>query len=747
MPTPIFICGAECGIAVPGTASGGVEHWSATAGTAPTISTTTVRPGGAGSRSFRFNPSAAVSNLTHTFAVAVAAPSTVVYRHYVYFATLPSANTRISGVNGPFGVVFNSSDNTLRAGTSGATVASGGATVTTGKWYRIDCKIVKNTTTTVDLTVDGVAQTQYSVAGASATTTNFSIGFLNDTATADMFIDDVIVSGTSGDFPIGVGGVVGLYPNGDGTHVASASTDFGKGSGGGTNVASSDTDTWQSLADPLSDSVATNFLANKTGATDLSEYLTHTYDDLPAAVGAIDGAMFVAATHSATATSNNFTLRLGTTTIMSFDASETSITIPCVIRNTDSAGAAWDTTSMNAVTTRFASSDVTPDVYLDGVCIEVAWPGEILTATGPTVTVTAGTPSLALTVSPTGPTVTITAGTPTVEQVQSIDLTGPTVTVTAGTPALDLAVTPSAPTVSITAGTAELALSVTPTAPTVSITAGTPELALAVAATGPTVTITAGTPALDLAFVLTGPTVSITAGTPALALAFVADGPTVTITAGTATVDGAAGGQSVTATGPTVTVTAGTPELALAVAPTGPTVTITAGTPALALAVTPTGPTVSVTAGTATVAPGAVTIDLTGPTVTVTAGTPELAVSIAPTAPTVTVTAGTPELAVTMTLTGPTVTITAGDPTVAIGTTTITLTGPTVTVTAGTVLVEHRASPITLTVRARGHTATLTDTGHTGTFRSRGHTGTVADEGHTGSPHSRGHTATITENR
>lgn len=354
-------------------------------------------------RALRFNTSAASSGLDHTFASAVASPATVVCSFDLYFATLPNGTCPIlyvlNGAAGLGGLEFENSDSKLYARALTTGIGATGATVTTGQWYHIDIKVVSGTTATCDVSVDGTAIAQHTAASSAQTATGIRIGMISS-RTGDFYIDNLVVSGTSGDYPIGLGNLVsGLYPNGDGTHAASVNTDFGKGSGGGTDVASSDTDAWQSLANPLSTSVATNFLADKTGATDLSEYLTHTYDNLPVSAGDIHGAMFVATTHSASATSNNFTLRLAATSIMSFDASESTITVPCVIRNTDSAGAAWTVSSMNAVTTRFTSSDVTPDVYLDGVCIEVAHRIAVAPDAGNAAgTGTANAPSTALTV-------------------------------------------------------------------------------------------------------------------------------------------------------------------------------------------------------------------------------------------------------------------------------------------------------------------------------------------------------------
>jgi hypothetical protein len=204
MVTPVFICGAECNIAVTGTASNGTEHWAIFTGAGASVVTSgpaTMRS----ARCFRFQTTGGNSILNHAFATAVASPATVVGRFYVYFATLPSVDTRlwITGPSTALSVAFKQSDSKIYAGGQAGALGATGVAVTTGQWYRIDVKAVLNTTRTCDVSVNGVACGQYSLAGQTASTsTSHQIG-VQDLATADMYIDDIIISGTSADFPIG----------------------------------------------------------------------------------------------------------------------------------------------------------------------------------------------------------------------------------------------------------------------------------------------------------------------------------------------------------------------------------------------------------------------------------------------------------------------------------------------------------------------------------------------------------------
>lgn len=391
MPTPVFICGAECGIAARGTLSAGTEHWSQVNGT-PTV----VTSGPTVMRSARCFLLEGGDDLYHTLP---AGGATLVQRSYVnfkvlngstgapYFAWLRNAaNSAGGGLRYESGVVRAFANN--GAGTSSA--ANTGWVPSVDVWYLIDMRVVFGTTVTVEWSLNGVPQTGHSQSGGPGTTGE-TVGFSSAGTGDEFYIDDVIVSATSGDYPIGAGTVVGLYPNGDKTnastnpandgvgHFYSATTDFGKGSGGGTNLAAQQTEStsWQSLQNPLSTTTPTNFIADKTGAA--GEHLVWTMEDLPADASSVNGVMIVATTHSASATGNNQAFRLvdsptgfSGTEAWNLDLSESTITVPTYVQALSPVGDAWTVTRVNDALARWGnSSDVNPDAYLDGVCLEV----------------------------------------------------------------------------------------------------------------------------------------------------------------------------------------------------------------------------------------------------------------------------------------------------------------------------------------------------------------------------------------
>jgi hypothetical protein len=214
--TPVFCCGFECGQL--GAAG---QHWS-TGGGSPAISTTTVR---SGLRSIRINPSAGSAHLA--LASGLFTTNKLVVRFYIRFATLPNSTTQLFD-NSAVGVFFQSSDNKIYAGGfSGSNqLGATGISVTTGQWYRIDLKIDSSANPwLIDVTVDGVACGQLSFATGASSVGSGSIRMGNpiSSTTMDAFYDDIIISTTEGDYPIGEGKVVGYVANADGTHTSTAS--------------------------------------------------------------------------------------------------------------------------------------------------------------------------------------------------------------------------------------------------------------------------------------------------------------------------------------------------------------------------------------------------------------------------------------------------------------------------------------------------------------------------------------------
>ena len=107
---------------------------------------------------------------------------------------------------------------------------------------------VSGTNDLVDVNVDGVACGQSSANTGTTAITGVLLGDHNVSATADYYIDDLILSSTSGDYPIGGGYVNQFVPTADGTHSGLTTSDFGR-TLTGTDILNSTTDSYLLLDD------------------------------------------------------------------------------------------------------------------------------------------------------------------------------------------------------------------------------------------------------------------------------------------------------------------------------------------------------------------------------------------------------------------------------------------------------------------------------------------------------------------
>lgn len=249
--TPVWTCGAECG---------GVGH-CVVASNGATVNTNLsfVR---SGARSVYVNANAQIlsTNITSTFVV--------VTRFYVYFNTLPTGNTFLSSPSigsSRSGVAFKQSDSKLYAGTeSGGVLTTGatGVTVTTGVWYMVDCRIDRtNNPWLIDVNINGASCSQRSATITAAAITQMNFGCNSGVVvTPDHYIDDAIISATSGDFPIGAGYVNHFVPASDGTHSGLTTSDFGR-TLTGTDILNSTTTAYQLLDDvPLESGASVDWI-------------------------------------------------------------------------------------------------------------------------------------------------------------------------------------------------------------------------------------------------------------------------------------------------------------------------------------------------------------------------------------------------------------------------------------------------------------------------------------------------------
>jgi hypothetical protein len=276
------------------------------------------------------------------------------------------------------GVYFKVADSTLVVGSAIGTLGGSGVVVTTGQWYRLD---LQRTSTTLDARIDGVAVGQLS--GSYAASTQLSLG---STETGDVFADDILVSRTLADYPLGAGYGLSYIPNADGTHNVAGANDFEK-TLTGTDITNATTDAWQLIDERPLPTTAVDFI-NGIAPPNTTDYVEWAYEDsveanAPQAVEAI----FVHHDASGAGT-NNFTVTLrehaGSTSANIFSGT-TNVGATITYKRAHFATVPgtsdpWTTTKFNALRSRFLVTDASPDPYIDAAMLEADFPPAVAAA-------------------------------------------------------------------------------------------------------------------------------------------------------------------------------------------------------------------------------------------------------------------------------------------------------------------------------------------------------------------------------
>lgn len=372
MPALVYVTGWEHGLV--SISGGGLANDTSNA----SISSTTVRTG---TYSVRINTAASTGYWEKT----IDTPSNIlVVRFYVRFATLPSANCLIfndDNASTNAGIGYRQATQQFCTMLNSVYGAAGGPVITTGVWYRIDCKIDASTgTLTVDGAVDGTALTQSSGAFASATFNAYKLGPNDTSVTSDIFFDDFIVSNTVGDYPLGAGYVRGYSPNAVGTHNLDASTSvafFRDGGGGEVAITNVESVSWQQLDDiPLSADEDRVLVKNHASLT-AAHYLEYGFANSSEA-GAIQGVRGLVTLRQDTPANCAIVARLreggSDATIYSGDVNNDFRIYKGATFATKPSGGDWSDSTFDATTLRWGfTTDADGVVRLDSALLEVAF--------------------------------------------------------------------------------------------------------------------------------------------------------------------------------------------------------------------------------------------------------------------------------------------------------------------------------------------------------------------------------------
>jgi len=367
MTTPILVTGWEHGVATP-TVNG--EGICVTITGSPEVVSTTKRSGSYALQTKA--TSAAVTRISYNFAN----PTIAVARFYFRYAVAPSGDVAIFRAGTAAGnapkIMFIAADNTL----CGQVSSNGNKTapLSADTWYRIDCRfnVADTGTTKVDLQLDGSAVTQLSFTQTDTTMAGAYIG-LYSAVTGELYFDDLIISTTSADYPIGAGAVEALLPSGEGTHNA------------GTNViedqAGADIGvvTAYNLLNDIPISTATNYI--RQYATGTGNYAEVEFADTSNTV--IQGVGALLAYMASGTTSDN-----GGCVIIDEDATATTVWGGAGSSQADYSESSmfykykqlpvpsggWDQGAVNALKARMGySSNVTTNPYWENLILEVAY--------------------------------------------------------------------------------------------------------------------------------------------------------------------------------------------------------------------------------------------------------------------------------------------------------------------------------------------------------------------------------------
>ena len=164
----------------------------------------------------------------HSARIAAAGGVSVI-RIYVRLASLPAADVaELLSVDAATGsdlrIGFQASSGRLTIRFGNAAVTTAATAISADTWYRLSLRVAVNADPrTANWQIDGAAQTSVSWAGAASTVNTVRIGSSVNADAFTAYYDDVIISASSGDYPLGDGRVVALRPDGMGTSVNQAS--------------------------------------------------------------------------------------------------------------------------------------------------------------------------------------------------------------------------------------------------------------------------------------------------------------------------------------------------------------------------------------------------------------------------------------------------------------------------------------------------------------------------------------------
>jgi hypothetical protein len=267
-----------------------------------------------------------------------------------------------TGGNGNLLIGYDSASQKLSLGFSFGTQRLSASTLSAGTWYVLDTRVNYGVNPhTADWQLNGVAQTQATKAVNAESASETGFGPSVTDANFTLWVDDVVVSQTSGDYPIGDGKVLGLSPDAMGTsNDPSARLSTEAGAWGAT--------TWNKLDDAPMTSTADYV---RQTAVDSSAYLETTFANTSETC--INAVMGELAYHAASTNGNNSKTSLfeGATERVVYSGTMSTTTLSYRSAMIAPAAGSWTQAKVNGLTARIGyTSAMLGQPYWDALMVE-----------------------------------------------------------------------------------------------------------------------------------------------------------------------------------------------------------------------------------------------------------------------------------------------------------------------------------------------------------------------------------------
>lgn len=345
----------------------------------PTIVSSPVRTG---DWSLEISPAGSAESVAWDLSVV---PTISAVAFYFRFTTLPADNDAVvawsvnAGSSNAY-IRFDTGTNKFYLDSGGTTSSVGGPTISVDTWYRLVAELDTATSTVETLRCRIDTSTEMTVTSSesgSGTHNNILIGDESGTTTWTVYIDDLIISVTNGDYETirdwTSHQIESLRPTSDGTHSISGANEIERSSSG-TDITNATTTAYQ-LLDDLDATDSTDWV-NDVGV-DTASYVEVLFEDVSDSGLAVVGVRAI----ERNADSSNVGANTAHSDILLSD--DTLIT-PGLRLTTDDPGTGgsynfklldapsggWDGTKLNGLKYRCGYGDGSPDAYFYVVLIE-----------------------------------------------------------------------------------------------------------------------------------------------------------------------------------------------------------------------------------------------------------------------------------------------------------------------------------------------------------------------------------------